>query len=147
AVGPVRADDASPGFERGEDGRHQSMDVKERHDVQAAIVRTKLKRPGNVARRSQHVAAEERYELRSRARTRGVEQERNVATGGAAVPSGLRRDRSSAQLEQPGGGVIPAEPENVDVCWARRLYRRAVGARGDHDGLCAETAQTCLDVA
>ena len=74
---------AAPGGERGEERGDEAVNVEERHHVERAVGRRKLQCADDVAGRRAQVAVRQRDELRSRRRSRRVQQERDVVRSGA----------------------------------------------------------------
>ncbi len=58
-----RAEHGAAARKRREQSRDQSMDMKQRHDIQAAIDRRKLQRLGDIACRGADIALRERNDL------------------------------------------------------------------------------------
>src|SRR2546429_671873 len=95
------------------------MDVKERHEVEAPVVRGELERRGDVPGRGREVGLGERHQLRTARRARGVQQQREVVgdrsrgltgrlrvgeTGGGGGGEEAAR-RGGAAGRGPGGGA------------------------------------------
>ena len=85
AVEAGRADNRSAGRDRGQHGGDQAVDVEQRHDIEADVVRRQLQRPADMARRGGEVGVAQRHDLRPRRGARGVQHEGDVVR--------LRRDR------------------------------------------------------
>ena len=69
------ADDGRAGRDGRQHGRDEAVDVEERHDRKAAVLRGELECSGNGAGRRAEVPFRQRDELRTRGRARGVEEQ------------------------------------------------------------------------
>ena len=102
AVEAGRARDRATCGERGQQCRHETVDVKERHHVQAPVAGRQSRASLPTLRAEARVPVRERHDLRPRCRPGRVEHERVCA-----VPApGLRIGRSgspSVQWNEPAG--------------------------------------------
>ena len=134
--------------ERRQHTRHQPVDVEERHDLQASVVRRQRERGGDVPRRGAQIRLRERDELRASCGSAGVQQKRDVLT----LP-GARRLRLSTQRR---GSLQPEGPralcrlrmqlDDGDGELRRHLSRWRVHAGLDHEGLRAQVAQVEVEL-
>ena len=82
---PRCADDARAGFDAREQRAHESVNMEERHDVEAAIRRCQREMLRDGARRGEQVAVRERHDLRLPRRARCMQHECDIVRFDAAL--------------------------------------------------------------
>ena len=141
-----RAHDAPPTRQRGEQRGHETVDVEQRHHVEAPVVRREGERPRDIAGRSRQIPVRQRNELRTARRPGGVQEERDlVRRGRARAPRIVSRSRD---VERARSGDIRrgVELDDRNVERTRHVSRGSVEVAPDHDGRRFEIAEVEVEL-
>ena len=116
-----RAPGAAACADAGQNARDQPVDVKQRHDVEAAIFRRQRERFADVGGGGAHVALPERHDLGARGGAGGVQHEGHIVGFWAAPGRSAAPEMSASSVNSPAGRSVGRD----------QLDDRDAAARGD----------------
>ena len=147
-VEPRRAEDLRACAERCQNGSHQTVDVEQRHDVQADVVGGQLQGSADVARGGGDVPVQQRDELRARSGSGCVQHQRDVVAFGKPTLEGARAVlHHGAQRERAGALLaVRDQLDHRDVQLRGDRARRRIEPALDHERLGMQIGEVELEL-
>ena len=122
-----RAKYAAASRERRQQPRHEPVNVKQRHDLEAAILRREGKRLCDVVCRRADILLRQRYDLGSRRRARRMQDESDGR--GIGLTRRSRGTRGCCAIETERAGALLRRRRERDDCHAEIARHREGGRR------------------